>query len=115
MNKSNFYLCIFFFYILSNTFVFADMTDGGSFLKYIQVTDHENVNSIAGYYDGYINGVADSTVNVNWCPPYGFKGSQLLKTITKHYEGKATDSENVSANAKDLILYALMDSYPCSN
>ncbi|MDW3094091.1 MAG: Rap1a/Tai family immunity protein [Gammaproteobacteria bacterium] len=114
MNKFSFYLCVFFTCFLSNPFVFAELADGDSFLKYIQITDHENVNSVTGYYDGYINGVADSTVNVNWCPPYDFKGSQLLKTITRYYKENSMDSGEVSADAKDLILYALMDTYPCS-
>lgn len=66
MNKSKFYVYIFLTCILSNSFVFADMVDGKSLLKSIEGSDHENVDSIAKFFDGYVSGVADSTVNVDW-------------------------------------------------
>ena len=113
MNKSRLYIHILLTYILSNSFVFADIADGDSFLKYIKVTDHENVNSITGFYDGYINGVADSTANIKWCPPPNFKRNQLLKTVTKYYKENTNYSSETPASAKDLILSALIDVYPC--
>lgn len=104
---------IFLTNILSNSFVFADMVDGDSFLKSIKGSDHDNIYSIAEFYDGYISGVADSTVNVNWCPPYDLKRSKLIKIITKYYKTNHRNSGEVSTTAKDLILRALIDSYPC--
>ena len=99
--------------ILFNSLASADLVDGKSFFLYLEGSDHENINSITGFYDGYISGVADSTVNVNWCPPYDFKRSQLLGVIVKYYKDNPSYSEEVFAPAKELILYALEDAYPC--
>ena len=113
MNKLKFYILIFLAAILSSSYVFAEVVDGKSFLKAIEGSDHDNINSIAGFYEGYISGVADSTLNVKWCPPYELKRKKLLLTITDYYSTKPIKAGEASASAKDLILDALMDIYPC--
>ena len=107
---SKLYICVILTSILSNSLAYAGMVDGKSLLNSIKGNDHENVKSIDQFFDGYISGVADATVNVTWCPPHNLKGSQLQKVIYKYY--KANPGEQ-SATARDLILHALIDAYPC--
>ena len=113
MNKYKLYMHILLIYIFSNSFVSADMVNGKSLLKSIESSDHENVDSIAKFFDGYVSGVADSTVNVDWCPENKFKRSQLLRILIRYYKSNPVDSDNVTATAKDLVLDALKDAYPC--
>jgi hypothetical protein len=112
VRNSRLYICIILTSILSNSFAYADMVDGNSLLNSIKGNDHENIQTIDKFFDGYISGVADATINVTWCPPHDLKGSQLQKIISKYYKAHTNEASNP---AKDVILHALIDAYPCEN
>jgi|TARA_B110000238_G_C16112747_1_gene433431 hypothetical protein len=88
------------------------MVEVNSLLNSIKGNDHENIQTIDKFFDGYISGVADATVNVSWCPPHDLKASQLQKIISKYYK---THTNEASAPAKDVIQHALVDVYPCED
>lgn len=100
-------------FVLSESSVIADPLSGDSLLNSIKDNDHENIQSIDKFFAGYISGVADATSDGVWCPPQNIKGRQLQKIITKYYESFPKEPEGVSDSAKDLILEALTDAYPC--
>ena len=101
--------------ILFISSAYAAEVDGKSLLNSIKSNDHENVKSIDEFFNGYISGVADATVNVNWCPPHAIKRNQLQKIIGKYYRIHSERPSNETASAKDLVLEALTDAYPCKN
>ena len=114
MNKYKLSVFLVSVIILSNSFAFADTIEGKSLVNFIKGSDHENVNSITGFYDGYISGVADSTVNAKWCPSQQVNSSQLQKTVINYYKNNSKSSDLDSLSAKELILTALADAHPCN-
>lgn len=106
-------MCICFICILSSSLAIAEMVSGKSLIDSIKGSDHENVNSIAEFYDGYISGVADSTVNYEWCPPNEFKRGKLQRIVIKYYKSNSDYSGEITESAKELILRALKNAYPC--
>ncbi len=113
MNKAKLCCYTILIYMVAHAWVSADVVDGKSLIASINASDHENVNSIAEFYDGYISGVADLTFNINWCPPHEFKRSQLKRIVIKHYQAKTIPPDEISAPAKDLIITALAEAHPC--
>jgi hypothetical protein len=113
MKNFKLFICIILTVILANSLAYADQVDGSSLLNSIKNNDHENIKLIDEFFDGYISGVADATVDVIWCPSHNLKGNQLQKIITKYYKAFPKDSSELSSSAKDLVLDALIDAYPC--
>lgn|GEM_PF-3050735 len=113
MKTSKLYISIILTSILSISSTYAGEVDGKSLLNSIKSNDHENVKSIDEFFNGYISGVADTTINLSWCPPHSLKGSQLQKIIGKYYRTHSDRPGNETASAKDLVIEALTDAYPC--
>ena len=103
-------MCLIIASILSNSLACADSVDGDSLINSLKGNDHENINSLNEFFNGYISGVADATANDTWCPPHDLNGSQLQKITINYYKAHSNEA---SASAKDLILHALVDAYPC--
>lgn len=113
MKTCKLYIIIILTSILSISAAYAGEVDGKSLLNSIKSNDHENVKSIDEFFNGYISGVADTTININWCPPHSLKGSQLQKIVGKYYRSHSERPSDETASAKNLILEALTDAYPC--
>lgn len=94
---------------------YAVQLDSESLLNSFRHNDHENIQSIDKFYDGYIRGVADVTANKQWCPPSDLKDAYLQKVVSRYYKDHEVDDEALSPLANDLIINALADAYPCSN
>ncbi|MFK7816945.1 MAG: Rap1a/Tai family immunity protein [Gammaproteobacteria bacterium] len=113
MINSKFFIYVVLMFILSESLAIADPLSVDSLLNSIKDNDHENIQSIDKFFAGYISGVAEATIDNIWCPPQNIKGRQLQNIITKYYKSFPKESDALSGSAKDLILEALTDAYPC--
>lgn len=64
----------------------------------------------SGEYTGYIIGVADSTIGVDWCAPENIKVNQIRKVVAKFLEDNP-DKHHFTASS--LVIGALHESFPC--
>lgn len=115
MKNSKLYISVILFGFVLSSFAYAVQLDSESLLDSFRQNDHENIQSIDKFYDGYIRGVADVTTNVRWCPSGDLKGSQLRKVVSQYYKDHSVDVSELSPLANELIINALADAYPCTN
>lgn len=113
MKQFKVFICLISTVFFISSIANADLLDGESLLNSIKNNDHENIQSIDKFYDGYIRGVADATIDVVWCPPNNSKGRQLHRIIKNHYKDIPINPNEESHPAKFLILDALTAAYPC--
>lgn len=114
MKNAKLYNSMILISFMLGSVAYAVQLDSESLLDSFRQNDHENIQSIDKFYDGYIRGVADVTTNVSWCPPGDLKGNQLLKVVSRYYKGHSVETSELSPLANELIINALADAYPCA-
>lgn len=111
MKRANTYLYLFIFGVLiSPLSLHAGWTDGNSLLKALEGQDKDDLGYRSGYFDGYVKGVADLSVDVFWCPPHNVKGGQLPKIAAIYLRAHP---ESLHKGADTLVVEALKEPFPC--
>ncbi len=99
--------CLLFWFSLN---VFAGFTDGNRLLEALEGQKKDDISYRSGYFDGYVKGVADLSIDILWCPPRRVKGGQVPKIIAKYLEAHP---ERLHENADKLVIDALKIAFPC--
>ena len=83
---------------------------GNSLLEALEGQEKNDIGYRSGYFDGYVNGVADFSGNVLWCPPQNVKAGQLSKIVANYLRAHP---ERLHKGAETLVIEALSGPFPC--
>ena len=90
----------------------AGQIDGNELFKTMkEAEDREDLGYQSGFFDGYVLGFADTTVNVLWCPPKSAQPSQISKIVASYLN---QHSELLNDPAEVLVIDALSEHFPCT-
>lgn len=88
----------------------AGWVDGSSLVAAMEGRDRDDSGYRSGYFDGYVKGVADATVDRLWCPDPQVKGGQLPEIVANHLRANPS-TWHLPGDV--LVVNALRAAYPC--
>ena len=89
----------------------AGRIDGNELFRTMEeAVDREDLGYQSGFFDGYVLGFADTTVNVLWCPPKSAQPSQISKVVANYL---SQHPELLNDPAEVLVIDALSQHFPC--
>ncbi|WP_413479705.1 Rap1a/Tai family immunity protein [Vibrio hibernica] len=88
----------------------AGWTDGHSLLKALEGQENDDIGYRSGYFDGYVAGVSDLSVDILWCPPQNVNQGQISKIVANYLKAHP---ESLHKNADLLVVDALKSPFPC--
>ena len=111
MKKVKLYLLLIIFgMLLRAPSLYAASNNGNSLLEALEGQEKNDIGYRSGYFDGYVNGVADFSGNVLWCPPQNVKAGQLSKIVANYLRAHP---ERLHKGAETLVIEALSGPFPC--
>ena len=101
---------ITFLFLVASFNALAGFTDGNSLIKALEGKKINDLGYRSGYFDGYVTGVSDLSINFLWCPPPGVSGGQLPKIVANYLEAHP---ERLHEGAGTLVVEAIKIPFPC--
>jgi hypothetical protein len=112
MKRVRIYLLVVFLGILhALPPLYAGWTDGNKLMEALEGQEKNDTSYRSGYFDGYVQGVADASVGMLWCSPPNVKAGQLSKIVAKYLRAHP---ELLHNGAEKLVINALQEAFPCN-
>ena len=84
--------------------------DGNRLIEALDGHKENNRGYRAGYFDGYVMGVADTSSGILWCSSKNVTGGQVRKIVEKYL---VSHPEELHKTADSLVVDALREPFPC--